>query len=220
MKVLKEILDWSEVWALFIPLTVLALRRKPVNDLLRPVVIYLFVALVLNAFADISWKFQKPLNLPDWMRNNNFIYNIHFVARLLLFSWFFIRLKEPLLKSIKKLIPILYLVYVIISFIKFKPITEFNSGPAAASAALLIFYCLLHYLYLSQQEHPPTSAKKSIAWVVAGLSIYVAVNFFIFLFYTTLMDTAVKFSIVIWNVHNIIFIVFCIFLAIALNESD
>ena len=220
MKLLKEILDWSEVWALFIPLTVLAVKKKPVNPLLRPVVVYLFVALLLNALADISWKFQVPLKLHGWMTNNNIMYNIHFVARLLLFSWFFIRLKEPLMQTVKKIIPIVYLVYVIISFWKFKPITDFNSGPAAASAALLIFYCLLHYLYLSQQEHPPPTAKKSIAMVVAGLSIYVSVNFFIFLFYTTLMDTAVKFSIVIWNVHNVFFIIFCIFLAFALNESD
>jgi len=220
MKLLKEILDWSEVWPLFIPLAVLAVRRKPVNVLLKPVVIYIFIALLLNAFADFTWKFQKPLHLPDWMKNNNFIYNIHFIVRLLLFSWFFIRLKEPFMTVVKKLIPPLYLVYVTFSFIFFKPITDFNSGPAAASAALLIFYCILHYLYLSQQEHPPYSAKRSIAWVVAGLSIYVAVNFFIFLFYATLMSTALKFSIVIWNVHNIFFIIFCIFLANALNESD
>ena len=64
------------------------------------------------------------------------------------------------------------------------------------------------------------TAKRSIAWVVAGLSIYVAVNFFIFLFYATLIATALKFSIVIWNVHNIFFIIFCIFIAIALNDSD
>lgn len=220
MKFLNEILDWSEVWALFIPLTVVAFRNKPVNYFLRPVLIYLFVALVLNAFADFTWKFQVPLKLHGWMTNNNIMYNLHFIARLLLFSWFFIRLKEPFMGTLKRLIPIVYLVYVIISFSFFKPITDFNSGPAGASAALLIIYCLLHYLYLSQQEQPPPTAKRSIALVVAGLSIYVAVNFFIFLFYTTLIDTAVKFSILIWNVHNIFFIIFCIFLALALNESD
>ena len=220
MKLLKEILDWSEVWALFIPLGVLLVRRKRVDFLLTPVVIYLITALVLNAFADFTWKFQTTLHLPAWMKSNNIFYNIHFVARLLLFSWFFIRLNEPFMQAVKKIIPFLYLIYVICSFIFFKPITEFNSGPAAASAALLIFYCLLHYLYLSQQEHPQSSSNRSIAWVVAGISIYVAVNFFIFLFYTTLMNTALNFSIDIWYVHNIFFIIFCFFLAYALNESD
>ena len=220
MKLLKEILDWSEVWALFIPLTILALRRKPVNAFLKPVVIYLFVALILNAYVDFTWKFQIALNLPEWMWNNNFVYTIHFVARLLLFSWFFICLNEPYLQVVKKLIPPLYLVYVIINFSRSNPFIEFNSGAAAASAALLIVYCILHYLYLSQQEHTPSSSKRSISWVVAGLTIYQAESFFIYLFYTTLITNSYNFSIDIWNVHNIFFIIFCIFIAIALNEPD
>jgi hypothetical protein len=220
MKLLQEILDWSEVWALFIPLTVLAVRRKPVNAFLKPVVIYLFVALVLDAYADFTWKFQLILHLPEWMWNNNIVYTIHFVTRLLLFSWFFIRLNEPYMTLVKKLIPVLFLVIVIVNFKRSNPFTEFNSVAAAASAAFLIVYCILHYLYLSQQEIAPSSSKRSIGWVVAGLSIYQAESFFIYLFYTTLINNSLNFSIDIWNVQNIFFIIFCIFLAIALNESD
>ena len=220
MKLLKQILDWSEVWALFIPLTVLAIRRKGVNTFLKPVVIYLFVAFVLNAYADFTWQFQITFHLPDWMKNNNFIYSIHFVARLLLFSWFFIRLNEPYMTVVKKLIPVVFLIYVIINFFRSNPFTDFNSGAAAASAALLIVYCILHYLYLAQQETALSTAKRAIGWVVAGLTIYQAESFFIYLFYTTLINSSLNFSIDIWSVHNIFFIIFCIFLAIALNEPD
>jgi len=226
-KLLEKLLGWSEVWALLIPLTIFFLRRKHISNLLKPVVIYLWIALALNSIADFSWQFQRTLNLPQWARNNLPVYVVHSIARLLLFSWFFNRLKQPFLVNIKKLVPVLFLIFVVIyfSFIKsFKSLYgEFNSPLHATEAALLLFYCLQYYWFLLKQEETHFSRTRSVGWIVAGLTIYVAVNFFIFLFYDALMKTSERswnFAYHIWDVHNISYIVLCCFIAKAFYDSD
>ena len=50
-------------------------------------------------------------------------------------------------------------------------------------------------------------------WIVTGLCVYVVVNFFVFLFYLPLLDVDFRLSVNMWNVHNIAFIIFCVFIA-------
>ena len=226
-KLFEKLLAWSEVWALLIPLTIFFLRRKHISHLLKPVLIYLCVALVLNSIADFIWQLQRPLNLPQWATNNLPVYVVHSIVRLVLFAWFFNRLKQPIMVNVKKLIPVLFLLFVVIyfSFIKsFSSLyTEFNSPLHATEAALLLFYCLLYYWFLLQVEEPHFSRTRSVSWIVAGLTIYVAVNFFIFLFYDALMKTSVRswnFAYHIWDVHNISYIVLCCFIAKGFYDSD
>ena len=102
-KIFLEILDWSEVWALFIPLIVLFVKKKQ-PAFLKPVIIYLFIALPLNLFADIIWKFQVVHHFPHWLKTNTYVYNFHSIVRFLLFSIFFIKLHQPFLVRIKKII--------------------------------------------------------------------------------------------------------------------
>src|ERR1700741_3192173 len=111
---LSEFWAWSEVWALLIPLTIFLFKRKSITGILKPVVYYLFVALVLNFIADFIWRFQSPtrLNLPEWLQNNIPVYHIHSIVRLILFAWFFNLLKEPFLAKIKKNIPPVFLLFV------------------------------------------------------------------------------------------------------------
>ena len=220
----QELWAWSEVWALFIPLTVLIAKRKRINNVFKPVIYYVFIALVLNSIADFSWRFQLRLDLPQWMRNNSSIYHLHAIIRLLLFTWFFRRLNEPFLVNVKKITPVLFLLFVFIHFIIIKPINSFlidyNSELHATEAAILLFYCLQHYIFLSQQEYSASNIRsRSIGLFIAGLTIYVAINFFIFLFYSALMSISRKFSKQIWEVHNISYIILCCFIAWAFYES-
>jgi len=221
----SEFWAWSEVWALLIPLTILLIRRKKITAELKPVVYYILIALFLNFIADFTWRFQLRIPLPEWMWNNSSIYHIHSITRLLLFSWFFILLKEPFLTKLKKTIPILFLFFVIADFIILRPlnsfITEFNSELLATEAGLLLLYCLQHYLYLSLHEQTSSHKNHSINWIIAGLTIYVAINFFNFLFYSALMKTSHIFSQKIWDVvHNNSYIFLCFFIAKGLYESD
>ena len=224
---LEEFWAWSEVWALFIPLAVLIFKRRPMPAILKPVVYYLFIALVLNFIADFIYRFQSPrrLNLPAWLHNNLSVHQTHSILRLILFAWFFNRLKEPFLANVKKFLPYFFLLFVLVFFAFIRTfkgfLLYFHSELYALEAAILLFYCLQHYVYLAQAEQIPYSHSRSVSWVIAGLTIYVGINFFIFLFFSTLMNVSLKFSIAIWEiVHNGSYAIFCCFIAKAFYESD
>jgi len=222
-----EFWAWSEVWALLIPLTVLFIKRNHITANLRPVVYYIIIAFILNFIADFTWRFQSPtrLDLPKWMHNNSSVYQTHSILRLILFAWFFNLLKEPFLLKIKKFIPYVFLLFVLIFFTVVKSFNsflfEFNSELYALEAAILLFYCLQHYVYLAQAEQIPYPNSRPVGWVIAGLTIYVGINFFIFLFFSTLMEISKGFSVDIWTlVHNTSYVIFCCFIAKAFYESD
>ena len=216
---LKQILDWSEVWALFIPLIVLYFRPAK-QKLYQPIIIYLWVALFLNITSNIIWKYNVKLEFPVWLQSNLFIYNAHSVFRFLLFSWFFSKLNEQFLPLLRKAIPIAFIIFVIINFCWLESFTVFSSRLFALESAILLYYCLQYFLFLFNQDQPAAFKKMPVFWIVTGLSIYVAINFFIFLFYKTLSKQFEDFAIDIWYLHNISYIILCIFLAKAFYESD
>ncbi len=217
---LKQVLGWSEVWALFIPLFALVLKRKqPLY--LKPVIIYILLALVLNLFQDIIANLKFTLHFPHWLQTNNYVYNFHSVARLFLFSLFFIILRQPFLQKVKKIVPIIFSLFVIINFTFFEDFFNFNmlsSRLLSLEAVLLLFYCLQYYLYKLLEENEGVEREPDF-WVVTGLTIYVSVSFIIFLFQNTLVKQLQPFAITIWKVHDIVYIIFCFFLAKAFIMS-
>src|SRR5687767_1661657 len=110
---LKVVFIWSEVWAPIIPLIVLLLKKKQPH-FLTPVVLYLWLALFLNLTADIIGDFRHLL--PPWLQSNTVLYNIHSVLRFACFSAFFLMLNQPFFVLIKKLLPFMYLIFIIINF--------------------------------------------------------------------------------------------------------
>ncbi len=209
---LQKILDWSEVWALFIPLAVLLV--KPIQPFFsKPVIYYVLLAIILNICIDVIWQ-QRLLNLTLPTNNNNPIYNIHSIIRFLLFSWFFIKLDQPFLSALKKIVPIFFLLFVLINFFFLEDFFKESLGHRLLSVETgsLLMYCLLYYLYLINEEKSSFTRLPSF-WIVTGLSIYVVINFPIYLFYEVLLKTDKDFTIDIWTVPNLSYIIFCIFIA-------
>ena len=115
---LQIILDWSEVWATLIPLTFI-LSRKNIPVYLKPVRLYVWVALLLNTAATLLWWFKNPWGIEkgDFFWSNTFLYNTHSIIRLLLFSWFFILLKQRFMHRVKIILPLLFIAFIIIRLI-------------------------------------------------------------------------------------------------------
>ena len=221
---LQQILDWSEVWALLIPLAFILNRKNP-PVYLKPVRLYVWIALLLNIGATIIWYRNRLglTGLPEFLQSNNFLYNIHSVIRLLLFSWFFILLNQRFMHRVKAVLPFLFILLLIINFVFFEDFFNYamlSSRLLATEAAILLFYCLQYYIYLTIDDKGTSLKKQPGFWVVTGLSIYVAVNFFIFLFYTYLLkQNLIVFAVNIWDVHNIVFILLCICIAINFSKK-
>lgn len=205
-------LDWSEVWALLIPLGVLMFRRKQ-PETMKPVIIYLFLALFVNLLIDLMLPVKSYL--PEWLRTNNPFYNIHSIIRFFCFSIYFIRLPNASFLAIKKILIILSIVFLFINFAFFEKFFNFDSFSGnllAAEAYVLLIFCLFYYLSELREDENNLFDSPHF-WVVTGLSIYVVVNFFVFLFYMPMIKVDVPLAINIWNVHNVAFIIFCLFIS-------
>src|SRR5688572_1152191 len=163
---LQQILDWSEVWAVLIPLTIYVIK-KPKSKWVRPVLYYLIIALVCNLCADLIWK-RRKLDIEPWMQanlafifeadgstvKNAVLYNIHFISRFLLFAWFFTYIATIYSRLNRIIIP-LFVVGLLVNFIFFESILGdevFSSRLFTVEAALLLLYCSIYYFMVLRDE--------------------------------------------------------------------
>ncbi len=160
-----------------------------------------------------------PMNLiqTPLLTNNNYLYNIHSIARLLCFSSFFIRLDQPFLVLVKKSLPAFFLIFVAINFQfeKFVGSETISSRMFAVEAGLLLYYCLQYYVYKLKQEEG--TERQADFWISTGLGIYVFFNFFFFLLYNEISPQEQSFG---WYFHNISYIILCIFIAKAFYATQ
>jgi len=216
-KILSFLLDWSEVWAPLIPLFILFLYRNQ-PKILKPVTIYIGLAWVLNLMIDFIWVFKKYL--PPWLQSNNPIYNIQSLVRFICFSLFFSGLPQNFFKPLRLILPFIFFSFFILNFGLwenfFNPL-HLSGNLLSAESYLLLIYCMLYYLAELRDDHEELINGPKF-WVVTGLSLYVVVSFFVFLFYVPMNSLNGDLSDAMWNFHNIAFIIFCLFLAIAFYE--
>lgn len=211
-------LRWSEVWALLIPIASLYFLNKKDKSLCY-VKLYVFLAFFFNIVSNVISN-QKTLGIKLPFDKNVFIYNIHSIARLLLFSLFFIKLKQHFLSVIKIALPPLFLCYVFIEFVFIEPLfgKKISSNLHTAESLILLFYCLQFYLFLLKDEKSSFS-KTPEFWIVTGLSILVVCSFPIYLYYDAALASDTPFAIAVWNVQKISFIIFCVFIGKAFYVS-
>lgn len=209
MKILYQILDWSEVWALLIPLAVLWIHKQQPRCF-KPIIVYLWLALLIDIPIDVAYIFKQ--SVPSWMWPNNYLYNIHSIARFACFSAFFVLLRQLYLVKIKKWLPLASGLCILVNFLFFEDFftpNTFSSRLLSMEAGILLFYCLQYYLF-RLQEDKAGSGKGNEFWMVTGLGIYVVFNFPFFLLYTSL---EVNDQVNWWYIHNVSYIIFCIFIA-------
>ncbi|MEO6638806.1 MAG: hypothetical protein ABIN25_11030 [Ginsengibacter sp.] len=209
---LKMIFNWSEIWAVLIPLFQLLVKPKQPRYL-APVITYLCAALLLNIAVDILAEYNYLHRGSDSISNNP-LYNLHSVIRFACFSYFFFLLRQSFYIKIKKIIPIIFGLFLIMNFgfseDFFYP-GHISGNLFSMEAFLLLVYCMLFYLSRLKEEVPSLSGGKDF-WIVTGLSIYVVVNFFVFLFYVPMIKENPHLANNMWDVHNVAYIILCIFI--------
>lgn len=202
---------------MLIPLVVLA--RNPKQPIfLRPVIIYLCLAFIINLSGDIISDFA--IYLPDWIDGNNVLYNIHSIMRFVCFSYFFSFLKQPHFAILKKILPYLSVVLIIINFTFFEYFfnhDHISGNLLAAEALLLLIYCLQYYLSKMKDEKDVLTSSKDFL-VVTGISIYVVINFFVFLFYVPMITENPELADNMWGVHNVAYLILCVLIAKAFSR--
>lgn len=225
---LQAVLNWSEVWALMIPLFIVIVAKKKQSIILKPILVYLVIGLFLNVCADLIADLK--VFFPSWLQSNNPIYNLHSLVRFACFSYFFFNLKKrdaaPTNKknvpSFKVMIVAAFVIFLIINFIFYENFFNpfyLSGGLFAIESYLLLIFCMQYYLIQLQNEVEHVTTRKDF-WIVTGLSIYVVINFFIFLFYVPMISENRFLAARMWDVHNVAFIIFCILISKAFYVSD
>jgi len=186
---------------------VLLFRRQPAS--LRPVIIYVWLAFLINIIIDVIME----INAYFPRLTNNPFYNIHSVIRFACFSFYFIHLQKKSFSRIKQWLAILAAAFILINFIFFENFfnpESFSGNLFTVEAYLLLVYCILYYLTELKTDDDLFNGPHF--WVVTGLAIYVVTNFFVFLFYTPMRQVNGKLADQMWDVHNVAFIIFCLFI--------
>ncbi len=187
----------------------------------KPVAVYVILALVLNSIATLissSDDFHSLIHV----KSNVIFYNIHSIVRFVCFSYFFILLKQKRYTFLKKLLPVLYVIMFLINFLFFD--NFFYSGSISGNlltieSYLLLVYCMLFFL-AGLKEDEAIMNKGPELWIIVGLSIYVVINFFLFLFYAPMMKENSHLADNMWTVHNVAYIILCICIAMAFYRSN
>src|SRR5260221_992131 len=225
LQVLQVILNISEVWAILIPLLYLSVSKVN-RAALKEIILYLWIALLLNLIIVILVhlpNFYTPeqwRSLPLLLRANAIEYNLHSIIRVILFTFYFLRNSKDALQTVKKLILVSFLSFAAINFIFFEsPITLFSSRLFAVESVVMLFFCIYYYLNAISEEKHKKVFQQPMFWIVAGLSIYEAVSFCIFLTFTYLIKYYTSLAQHMWNFHNLGFIIFCLFITKGFYES-
>jgi hypothetical protein len=213
---LNSIINWAEVWALLIPLAVIFFCR-PKAPYLKPVIWYVFLALVLNTVATIIVEYY--FQMPAWLKNNNILYNIHSFLRVILFSLFILTVRQYLYPTILKIVLAVYVVFVVVNFSFIDSPFFISSNHFAAESIVLLFFSLSFFLRSMLDESNVNWLKHPSFLVCAGISLYEAICFFIFLFFYPIALKNREFGELTMSIQGIIYVVFCIFLALALYSS-
>ncbi len=190
---------------------------------LQPVKIYVIIALIVNLLSTLIWKYKVKWGIAedDFLWSNNFLYNIRSVCSLVLFSLFFIRLQQRFLHRVKAVLPWVFLVLAAVNFIFFEDFFNrnmFSNRLLATEAAILLFYCLQYYIFLTLEDKTTPLKKQPGIWIVTGLTFYVAASFFIFLFYMYLTQADLNFAVDIWDFHNIVYLFLFIGIAVTFKQ--
>ena len=141
MKFLQTLSDWSEVWALLIPLIVIIVSR-PKEKQIRVLVWYVIIGFILNFATTFMIEFRNLV--PSWlyidnMINNNIVYNIHSMFRVLLFSWYIINIRQYQFTFFLKILLAAYLVFIFINFTILATVPTFSISGIPGSSTLLSF---------------------------------------------------------------------------------
>ena len=216
MEVFKNILEWSEVWALLIPFTLIIIYRTKAPTMF-PVILYICVALVLNTISTTLFVFHS--RLPSFLQNNNILYNLHSFARVIFFSWYISKIIPGGFSLLNKIVFSCYLILVLINFFFFESPLFFSSRVFAAESIVLLFLCISFFLRSMQDESQTNWTKYPSFLVCTAVSLYEAITFFIFLFILPMAEKDPEFGRLSLDIYKITFIILCVFIALALYRS-
>lgn len=190
---------------LLIVLAITTLRWKRRDFILY----YLCSQFLFNGYA--NWLNELKLD-------NLYAYSLNFSWSHYILSLYFFDLYKT--ASWKKLIVGAVALFQFVSVFSIEPATAQITFDSVSFGLISLLITLLSlYYYASQLSGQPRENILNVSdfWYVNGIFTYYASNFFIFLTFNTLISKQYADLAIIWRVHNIVFLVMCIYFFIGLQ---
>lgn len=214
MNFFKLIWEWSEGWAMFIPLLAIMVYR-PKGKYVNLIITYVVLAFLVNLFAQLVVQYYYWF--PDkFSENNNIYYNLHVIVRVLILGCYIISVRPYKYHVLLKALLILFIAFTIINFSFFESPLLLSIRLFAAGNITLIICCVSYFLRSILEDSTVNWLKHPSFIVCTAVCLYEAVTFFIFLFIYPLSYTDPEFGLVTLRIYQVILVLFGILLAIAL----
>lgn len=209
---------WAEVWALFIPLAIVIFYKIRTAEF-RTIILYVWIAvpisLIANTQAAITHYGDKTM-LPDFLQTNHIFYNIHSIIRVLLFGWLITNISLMKEYILPRIITPVYIILLIVNFSFRGSIWSFDPFLFVLEGLLLLTLCLSFFFLSIKDDSETIWMDEPVFIICAGISLYEAINFFIFLFFDALVIKNPSFGRVTMEIFSVSYIILCIILAIIL----
>lgn len=216
LEILDKIISSSEVLALLIPLFIIILH-KPSGTGVGLLKWYVIIAFIVNLAATIMYLFHS--SMPDFLRNNNILYNVHSVSRVIFFSLYILEVRQYRFKTPMKILLGTYVAFCIYNFTVLESPFFLSSNLFSAESIVLLIMCLAYFFQSIQDEEETNWLRHPSFMVCSGIIFYEAITFFIFLFFYPVYHNDLAFSLATMRIYAITFVILCILLGMALYRS-
>jgi len=223
MRFLNFLKDWSEVWALLIPLLVILIFR-PKGKLTSWLIAYVIIAALMNTIS--VFMVEDYSVLPSFLildEGNNIYYNIHSFVMVICFSSYIISVRTYIYPKILKAVVIGYILFVIINFTFFESPFILSTLHFTVGSIVLLIMCLFYFFRSIVEDDSAVNWLRHPSFIIcSGLCLYEVITFVIFLFIYPLFNNpkTASFAQIMMQVYQYIFVVFCILLAIGVYQHS
>lgn len=210
---LDLLINWSETLCLLIPLYVIR-RFRPWGPAMKLIIRYVIIALIIDFLSNTVAELWRQL--PPYI-NNNVLYNLHSIARVYFLSTFLLQTKQLLFRKFLVALRVIYALYVIINFTFLQNPLILSNTLLSAESIVLLPFSLSFVLGIMLDDSKINWLQQPALFVCMGILLYETVNFFGFLFFYLLLKNNSSLFDDTLIAHNIVYVIFCIFLAVALR---
>lgn len=151
--------------------------------------------LLLNAAGNIlaAWLASRRINnLP--------VLHVYTVFEFVLLSLCYRKLLAPRMKGWIYIVMSLFVVFCMVNSMFLQSIYKYNSYARSVSAILVSVYAIQYFKHTLDSSIQSATLHKVFSWINAGLLIYFAGSFFLFLLANQILGDFFM-NTIVWNVH-------------------
>jgi len=204
-------LTYIEIYSPLIPLIFFFIRRLKRSGWAILLISYLVIYFILVFLANPS-MFLIP---NFFLKNNNNV--LYIILSALTFCFFAFILEQFLLskkfRTINRTVIVVAVLFCIANALWWEGTEIYNSHIAALTNLILISYCVYYYKLQLQTLQTFFVEKQPSFWIVSGIFLYSAGNFFLFTMYNSLTSNYPNFARSSWGLYDFLILVMNILFA-------